>query len=75
MEAFDTIVSLSGKYARWLNVRGKRACFIIWFFCVLYWAVRDVYVGFYSQAFFCIISLGLHVYGYWNWGKKGMDKI
>lgn len=72
MEVFDTIASLSGKWARWLNVKGKRTCFIIWSIVVIYWCARDIYVGFYSQAFFCTISFAMHIYGYYNWGKKGI---
>ena len=74
MELVDTVFSLAGKYARWLNVKGRRFCFIIWAFVCVYWAARDVSVGFYSQGFFCIISVGLNLYGYWNWKDKGIDK-
>lgn len=69
-EAFDTVASISGKYARWLNARRRRVCFIIGSICVVYWAGRDIYLGLYSQAIFCIFSVGLNVYGYINWGKK-----
>jgi len=74
MEGFDTIVSLSGKYARWLNARGKRFCFLIWAVSSIYWMVRDFQVGLYSQGIFCIVSVGLNLYGYWNWGKRGFEK-
>lgn len=69
-EILDTIVSLSGKYARWLNIRMIKFCFIIWSFNSIYWAFRDVQVGMYSQAFFCVVSLVFHLYGYFNWKKK-----
>jgi hypothetical protein len=26
-EGFDTLASISGKYGRWLNANGRRACF------------------------------------------------
>ena len=70
-EILDTLVSLSGKYGRWLNVRGKRLCFVIWSACVAYWCIRDISIGLYSQAVFCVFSLGLNVYGFINWKKKG----
>lgn len=74
MELFDTIFSLMGKYGRWLNARAKRSCFIIWTICVLYWAVRDLTLGLYSQAFFCTFSIILNLYGFFNWKNKGINK-
>lgn len=73
-EVLDTIVSLSGKYGRWLNVKGNRICFLIWVGCATYWTVRDVYLELYSQAFFCVLSVGLNAYGFINWGKKRIFK-
>ena len=66
-EILDTIASLSGKYGRWLNARGKKFCFVIWSICTVYWAARDYSLGLYSQAAFCIFSVMLNVYGYINW--------
>jgi nicotinamide riboside transporter PnuC len=71
-EILDTIVSLSGKYGRWLNTRGNRICFIIWAMCTIYWAIRDFNLGLYSQAIFCIFSIGLNMYGYFNWKAMGI---
>lgn len=68
-EGFDILVSLSGKYGRWLNIKKKRACFYIWSCCATYWMVRDFQIGLYSQGIFCIISIGFHLYGAYNWGK------
>jgi len=73
-EILDTIVSLSGKYARWLNARAKSACFIISALNCVYWMFRDFYIGFYSQGFFCLISIGLHLYGYYHWKKNGIGE-
>lgn len=67
LELFDTIVSLVGKYGRWLNARGKRFCFIIWSACTVYWAVRDFNLGLYSQSIFCLSSVALNMYGYFYW--------
>ena len=69
-EILDTVASLSGKYARWLNVKGKRACFLIWSVVTIYWAARDFTLGLYSQGIFCIFSVGLNLYGFWNWKDK-----
>lgn len=69
-ELFDTLASLSGKYGRWLNARGKRFCFIIWSFCTIYWAARDFSLGLYSQAIFCVFSVAINVYGYINWKRN-----
>lgn len=71
-EILDTIISLAGKYGGWLNARGKRFCFIIWSICMIYWAARDFNLGLYSQSIFCVFSLGINLYGYTNWKKKGL---
>lgn len=68
-ETLDTIFSFSSKYARWLNVRHNRLCFIIWTICCLYWMGRDLYLGLYSQGIFCAWSVGLNIYGYVRWKR------
>ncbi len=73
-EALDTVFSLLGKGGRWFNNQGKRICFVIWSVCAVYWIGRDLYLHLYSQSFFLLISLALHIHGYWNWGKKGIGK-
>jgi nicotinamide riboside transporter PnuC len=73
-EIFDTLISLLGKYGRWLNARGRRACFIIWSICTLYWAVRDFRLGLYSQAIFCLFSVALNAYGYVKWKRIKIDE-
>ncbi|MEO6077554.1 MAG: nicotinamide mononucleotide transporter [Candidatus Andersenbacteria bacterium] len=76
-EALDTFFSLSGKWGRWLNVRKNKYCFIVWIGCCCYWFCRDVQLGLYSQALFCIPSIFLHGYGFWHWGrdKKSAQKM
>lgn len=69
-EAADTIFSLMGKGGRWLNIKRNRSCFLVWSVCVIWWAIRDFYVGFYSQGIFCLVSLCFHVYGWIEWGKE-----
>jgi cell shape-determining protein MreC len=69
-EILDTITSLSGKLGRWLNIKKKRACFLIWSLCCIYWIFRNYNLNLFSQSFFCIISLGLNMYGYLYWGKS-----
>jgi hypothetical protein len=71
-EGLDTIASLSGKYGRWLNVNHKRACFLVWSGCALYWAVRDFNLGLYSQCISCVFSVGLNLYGFHKW--RGAEK-
>ena len=73
-EAFDIIASLAGKYGQWLNSRGKKFCFIIWSICMLYWSARDFNLGLYSQSVFCVFSLALNCYGYFNWKKQGIGE-
>jgi len=69
-EFFDTVVSVAGKYARWLNIKGRRICFLIWAICSVYWVGRDIAVGLYSQAAFAVFSVGLNAYGFFNWKKN-----
>jgi hypothetical protein len=69
-EALDTVASLTGKWGRWLNIQKSRNCFIVWGLVTMYWLVRDIHIGLYSQAAFCLISIGFHVYGYLKWSKK-----
>jgi nicotinamide riboside transporter PnuC len=73
-EIFDTCASLLGKYGRWLNAKGRRICFIVWGVVALYWVVRDLELQLYSQAFFCLCSIALDIYGYLNWKKKKIGK-
>lgn len=68
-EILDTTFSLTGKWGRWMNARKNRACFIVWIICCCYWVVRDIQLGLYSQAFFCLPSIGLHTYAFIHWGK------
>lgn len=69
-EILDTITSLGGKWGRWLNVRQKRICFLIWAACCIYWTLRNIELKLWSQSFFCLVSLGLNLYGYVYWGRK-----
>ncbi|HXH54445.1 MAG TPA: nicotinamide mononucleotide transporter [Gammaproteobacteria bacterium] len=66
-EIFDTIFSLSGQYGRWLNARGYKISFIVWTICTIYWAIRDFRLGLYSQSIFCVFSIAVNIYGYFNW--------
>lgn len=71
-ECLDTFFSLFGKFARWQNNQGRRICFIMWMMCSCYWSIRNIYVGFYSQSFFCLLSVGLHCHGFYKWKQKGI---
>lgn len=68
-EILDTIANISGKYGQWLNAHKRRVCFIVWILCCVYWIVRNLYIGLYSQTAFCIVSIILHTYGYIKWKK------
>lgn len=73
-ELTDLFFTVLGKLGRWLNVRGRRVCFIIWAFCLVYWMVRNGSMGLMVQTGGCLVSLGFHLYGWWNWGDKGIGK-
>lgn len=69
-EAFDTAFNMLGKYGKWLNVKGKRSCFILWIICCVYWFFIDLKRNLISQAIFTIFSIGFHGYGFYNWKVK-----
>jgi len=71
-EITDLIFTLLGKLGRFLNARGKRICFIIWTICLFYWSIRNYSLGLKVQMLGCIVSLGMHIYGFIIWRKKGI---
>jgi hypothetical protein len=71
-EILDTVFSLSGKYARWLNIKANRTCFIIWGLCCVYWMSRSFYFEMYAIGISSLFSLIMHSYGFYKWRK---DKI
>jgi nicotinamide riboside transporter PnuC len=73
-ELTDLIFTLLGKIGRWFNVRGQRICFIFWAICLVYWIARNYTMDLYVQTGGCLFSLGLHLYGWWNWKDKGIGK-
>lgn len=72
-ELTDLVFTLLGKVGRFLNAKGKRVCFLIWGFCLLYWTARNVQLGLFVQTIGCITSLAMHVYGWFEWKKKGIE--
>ena len=73
-EITDLIFTVLGYLGRYLNVNGRRLCFIIWGICLLYWATRNCTIGLMVQTGGCLVSLGFHIYGYYNWKKEGIGK-
>lgn len=73
-ELTDLIFTLLGKLGRWYNVRGNRICFIIWSISLSYWCFRNIDLGLKVQSTGCLFSLGMHLYGFWNWKDKGIGK-
>jgi len=71
-ELGDLVFTLLGKLGRFLNVRGKRICFIIWTICLCYWIARNAQLGLVVQSLGCIFSMGFNLYGFWNWKDKGI---
>lgn len=72
-EMTDLFFTLLAKLGRWFNVRGKKFCFVLGMVCVLYWAIRNGSMGLMVQTLGCFVSFGFHMYGYYNWSKKGID--
>jgi nicotinamide riboside transporter PnuC len=73
-ELTDLIFSLLGKSGRYFNINGRKVCFLIWTFCVLYWAARNYLLGLKVQTVSCLISAAIHIYGYYTWKKKDDNK-
>jgi len=73
-ELTDLLFTVLGKLGRWMNVKGRRICFILWGICICYWAARNIQLGLISQTFGCLVSLGFHIYGYFNWKNEGIGK-
>lgn len=69
-EALDFAFGFCAKYAKWLNIKGKRLCFIIWIICGVYWFIVDLQRGLYAQALFCIPTILFQLYGYYEWKRK-----
>lgn len=69
-ELTDLIFSILGKSGRLFNAHGKRICFILWIGCLLYWIARNYQLGLMVQMVGCFVSILLHIYGYYKWGKK-----
>lgn len=73
-ELTDLVFTIAGKFGRWMNIKGLRVCFIIWSFVMLYWIARNYSLGLMVQTGGCVFSLGMHLYGYYNWSKEGIGK-
>ena len=73
-ELTDLLFTLLGKLGRWFNIKGQRICFLLWAICLIYWMIRNFSMDLYVQTGGCLISLGMHLYGWWNWKDKGIGK-
>ena len=73
-EISDLVFTVLGKLGRWMNVKGKRTCFVVWAICLLYWMARNWGMDLWVQTGGCLVSLCLHIYGYYNWRKNGIGE-
>ena len=75
-EITDLIFTLIGKAGRWYNIKGQRICFVLWSIVMIYWIYRNYELGLKVQTCGCMFSLGMHIYGWYNWTKEkiGMKK-
>lgn len=65
----DLFFLIFGKTGKILNAKRNRLCFVIETICLSYWFYIDMKRGLYSQSIFCLISILICIYGYYNWGK------
>lgn len=63
---FITALSLTGVI---LNIKRKRAGFLVWMVTNSAWAVYDYQIGAYAQSALFAVYLGLAVWGWMEWGK------
>jgi len=73
-ELTDLVFVILGKLGSWLNAKGRRVCFVVWAAVLLYWGARNIQLGLMVQTGGCLVSLGIHLYGYLNWKKEGIGK-
>lgn len=73
-EAFDFAAAFLCKYAKWLNIKGRRLCFIIWIVCGFYWFIVDIQRGLFAQALFCIPTIFFQIYGFYEWRRRGFGQ-
>ena len=73
-ELSDLVFTVLGKLGRWMNVKGNRTCFVVWAICLLYWMARNWGMDLWVQTGGCLVSLCLHIYGYYNWRKNGIGE-
>ena len=64
-----TLASLAGVI---LNIKKNRACFWVWLITNFTWAVIDLWMGIYLQAFLFFVYFLLAIWGLLEWkrGKK-----
>jgi len=72
---FGWILSLLGIFGAFLNIMGRRSCFIVWFFSNIGWLI----LGFLTSEMRVQIPLWgifilLNIWGYFKWGRKGICK-
>lgn len=70
----DLFFTVLGKLGRWMNVKGKRVCFVMWAVCLVYWMARNWGMDLWVQTGGCLVSLCFHIYGYYNWSKNGIGE-
>lgn len=71
-EAIDAVFIVLGKSSKVLNAKGLRICFILDSFCLIYWLYIDIERELYAQAVSVLIGLGINIYGWRTWKKKGI---
>jgi len=70
----DLLNTVLGKYASYLNVHGRRLCFLIYMATTGYWMARNYSLGLIVQTVGCFISMCMYGYGFWNWKNKGIGQ-
>ncbi len=53
-----------------LNIKKRRACFVVWIFTNVIWMIVDWQAGLVAQSVVFMAYTGLAVWGLWEWRRK-----
>lgn len=67
-----TVISLISTVA---NIYKKAWCFYGWGATNICWALYDIHIGAYAQAFLMVTYFGLSVWGLIHWNRKVTDGL
>jgi hypothetical protein len=67
-----TVVAICALSAAVLNANGIKWGFLIWACTDFCWMIIDYQHGIYQQALTCAIYVGIDLFGFFKFGRKGI---